>query len=82
MDEIQNLIQQLERCIQLTVPEEACTVDFGEGEYAGTLETEGIPTTTVRGDMCFFHVDPEGRLLSIELVGGKQPCMKTVKNAE
>lgn len=64
------------KCIEIMVPPEACLVRFGDRpEKEGVMEVR-FPHRTIRGDLCYIHLDGTGRLSSIEIIGGRQPCME------
>lgn len=61
------------QCHKILVPEEACTLTFGEGEYSHTLGD----LETVRGEQVFIDLDQEGKIINIELVSDTKPCQRS-----
>ena len=66
------------KCHKLSVPEETCYIWFGEGStYKKSLDWN---LETARGETIIIDLDRHGRVIGIELISGKKPCMRIEEN--
>lgn len=64
------------------MPPEVCTIVFKDGVYDHTSTEEFV---TSRGEQMFIHLDRDGRVCSIELLGSKEapkPCQDSAVPSE
>ena len=66
------------KCQKMSVPEEACYIWFGKGgQYHKSLDWN---LETARGETIIIDLDKHGRVIGMELISGKKPCMRIEEN--
>lgn len=66
------------KCQKISVPEEACYIWFGKGgQYHKSLDWN---LGTARGETIIIDLDKHGRVIGMELISGKKPCMRIEEN--
>ena len=59
-------------CKKLKVDKKTCSIIFGEGKQVTTIDN----FKTCRNEMMLIHLNPNNKVIEIELVSNDKPCQK------